>query len=133
MQLRTLKLRRQLDYTDYAVTHPDLQTGIAFAAPPQLRYSTREQWIVMKGRRTDRRGHKQFFDLCGRLLAERPEDIAPANQSWGDLQIHSAASFAGLDPDAKVMGPGNASTWRAYATSHHIGHVLHSLSTRNEP
>ena len=131
VQLSSLRLRQQLDYTDYAVTHPLLQTGVAFAAPPQIRYTAGGHWLVMKGRRTDRRGHKQIFDLCGRLLRDRPSEVAPPFQSWGDVWIHDAAKNAGVEDT--VMGPGNASTWRAIATSHHIGHVLHSLSTRNEP
>lgn len=133
LQLAGLQLRRPLDYADYAVTHPVLQTGVAFAAPPQLRYTTTESWLVVKGRRTDRRGHKQFFDLCQRLYTERPNDVSSANHSWGDQQILAAAQQSLLEDLQVTMGPGNASTWRAIATSHHFGHVLHGLRTRGEP
>lgn len=131
LQLHGMQFRQPLDYSDYGVAHPLLQTGVAFAAPPQVRYTAGDAWLVLKGRRTDRRGHKQFFDLCGRLLAERGADVSPANWSWGDEQIHRAASNAGRDNTD--MGPGNASTWRSIATSHHIGHVLHGLRTRGAP
>jgi hypothetical protein len=130
-QLSGFRLDRGLDYSDYAVTHPLLHVGVAFAAPPQIRYTTSNAWLVMKGRRSERRGHAQIFDLCGRLLRDRPEDIAPAQQSWGDSWFHEAAQWAGAED--VPMGPGNASTWRAVATSHHLGHVLHGLRSRGDP
>ena len=129
LQLSQMRLRRPLDYSDYAVTHPLLQTGVAFAAPPQIRYTSRDSWLVAKGRRTDRRSHRQFFDLCGRVRTDFATEIAPASRSWGDAQFHVAADKAGTEEEQ----PGNASTWRAIATSHHIAHVLLNLSSRNEP
>lgn len=128
-QLNKMSLRRQLDYSDYAVTHPLLQTGVAFAAPPQIRYTAGDGWWVAKGRRNDRRGHRQFFDICGRVRSEHPSDIAPPERSWGSNEFLVAADKAGLDAE----GMGNASTWRAIATSHHLGYVLHQLRTRGEP
>jgi hypothetical protein len=131
MQISGLRLRRPLDYSDYAVTNPLLQTGVAFAAPPQIRYTGRESWFVVKGRRTDRRGHAQFFELCSRLLREHSSEVAPAEFSWGDRRFHDAAISA--NSEVAVVGPGNASVWRAIATSHHIAHVLRALSTRGAP
>ena len=123
------QLMRSLDYSDYGVTHPVLQTGVAFAAPPQIRYTTNDEWLVLKGARNDRRGHRQFFDLCARLRRELGAAVSPPEQSWGDQEFHVAANKEGTDGD----GPGNASTWRAIATSHHIGFVMHGLRTRGEP
>jgi hypothetical protein len=117
-------------YADYAVTHPRLQTGVAFAAPPQLRYTAGEHWLVSKGRRTDRRGHRQFFDICERIRSTHAEEVSPADWSWGDAEFHIAASKAGSE-DAPGMG--NASTWRAIATSHHLAHVRRQMTVRREP
>jgi hypothetical protein len=126
MALSVLDLGRDLGFGDYAVTHPLLPTGAAFAAPPQLRYTATGDWLVLKGQRQDRRGHRQFYDLCAALLDKRPGDVAPADASWGDAYVHAAARDEGV-------GPGNASTWRAIGTSHHLAYVVSSLATRGEP
>lgn len=117
-----MDLNRKLDFGDYAVTHPALQVGAAFAAPPQLRYTADASWLVIKGRRTDRRGHAQFYDLCRELIKRYPSAVAPAEASWGDNYIRQAA-------DGVAPGPGNATTWRAIATSQHIAHVARSVSS----
>ncbi len=91
INLNSLRLDVSLHYGDYAVMHPLLQSGVAFAAPPQLRYTRKDDWIVTKGRRTDRRGHGQFYDLCAEVLKFEANEAAPLNQSWGDDYIHKAA------------------------------------------
>lgn len=128
LQLNRLDLGRPLDFGDYAVTNPLLPAGTAFAAPPQLRYTVEEEWLVRKGRRQDRRGHEQFFDICAALLDELGPRFDPS-LSWGDGRIHDAA----ISVQSRVVGPGNASTWRAIATSHHLAYVVRSLAERDEP
>lgn len=130
--LRELELREPLDFADYAVTHPVLPTGGAFAAPPQLRYTHGREWIVSKGRRNDRRGHAQFFDICAGVLDHLGETAAGPSESWGDLRVHQAAAMA-RGNGTVVVGPGNASTWRAIATSHHITLVARRLAELGEP
>lgn len=122
IKLAAMHLNRQLDFGDYAVTHPALQVGAAFAAPPQLRYTAEASWLVIKGRRSDRRGHAQFYDLCRELINRYPGVVAPATASWGDNYIREAAAEV-------ASGPGNAMTWRAIATSQHIAHVARSVSS----
>lgn len=124
--LQEYQLIREIEYGDYAVTHPLLPVGQPFAAPPQIRYTRRTDWYALKGLRTDRRGHEQFYDLCAQLLRELGPEAAAPDKSWGDAFIHDAATRGST-------GPGNAATWRAIATSHHLAYVTRSLHERGEP
>lgn len=126
--LNRLQIDRPLDFADYAVSHPLLPVGGAFAAPPQLRYTTNDAWLVMKGRRQDRRGHQQFYDIC-RAIVDREGGAFDARLSWGDSYIANAARSV----DTAYVRPGNASTWRSIATSHHLAWVVRSLRDRDEP
>lgn len=126
--LNKIQLDRPLDFADYAVSHPLLPVGGAFAAPPQLRYTVNDAWLVMKGRRQDRRGHAQFYDICHAI--ERLEEARfDPRLSWGDGYIHQAA----MSVASPITTTGNASTWRSIATSHHLGWVVRSLCERDEP
>lgn len=122
-------LSSSVGYADYAVTHPVLPQGVPFAAPPQLRFATGTDWLVSKGRRNDRRGHQQFYDICAAILDASGE--SEPGTSWGDEQVALAASSA--TADKPLVGPGNASTWRAIATSRHLGQVERRLHEGGEP
>ncbi len=115
------KLPRTPDFGDYAVTHPILQTGAAFAPPPQLRYTVEAEWLVLKGSRNDERGHAQFFDICEQVR-ELPEFAGPA---LGNADARIA--------DPRSYGKGNGSTWRQVATTHHLDLVVRRLATLGEP
>lgn len=127
-RLAGIEVKRQLDFADYAVTNPLLPLGGAFAAPPQLRYTTDDAWLVLKGRRQDRLGHRQFFNICLEIAQHEGRSFDPA-LSWGDLRIHEAA----MSVTEPIVGPGNAATWRSVATSHHLAWVVRSLRERDEP
>ena len=126
--LNRIQLDRPLDFADYAVANPLLPVGGAFAAPPQLRYTIDGSWLVMKGRRQDRRGHSQFYDICN-TIARLDDARFDPRLSWGDDYINSAA----LSVSTPVITTGNASTWRSIATSHHLAWVVRSLRERDEP
>lgn len=126
--LNRLQIDRPLDFADYAVANPLLPVGGGFAAPPQLRYTADEAWLVMKGRRQDRRGHQQFYDICRELVLREGDAFEPT-LSWGDNYIWDAAQSV----DYPVTRPGNASTWRSIATSHHLAWVVRALRERDEP
>lgn len=117
-------------FGDYAVAYPSQQAGVPFAPAPQIRYTASEAWLVLKGRKNDRRGSAQFFDIC-EVVAQHPEFTSEL--SWGDTQIAEKAQFAHLDPVPNGARSGNAMTWRAIGTSHHIAHVVDRLTTRGEP
>jgi hypothetical protein len=116
-------------FADYAIAHPVMPATAGFAPAPQLRYTVSQEWLVMKGRKTDRRGAQQFFDIC-RAVANHPE-FTP-DLSWGDRRI---AMTTERDDDSLAQDPGtgNAMTWRAIGTSHHIAFVVNRLATRDEP
>lgn len=127
---REIGLASALAYGDYAVTHPSWPQGAGFAAPPQLRYAAGEHWLVAKGRRQDRRGHAQFFEICEGVLQRAGAEAMGREASWGDQRIHLAAQKA--KDESVDIGPGNASTWRAIATSHHLAEVVHQLRGLDE-
>jgi hypothetical protein len=120
-QITSKRLSRVPDYGDYAVAHPVLRTGAPFAPPPQLRYTTASEWLVLKGRRNDPRGHHQFWEVCD-VIARQPE-FAGAALGTADARI----------ADARAYGPGNGSTWRQLGTTHHLDLVVSRLANLGEP
>lgn len=115
-------------FGDYGIAYPAQTTGIPFAPSPQLRFTAEAKWLVMKGRQKDRRGARQFYDICGRIAEEAQVD---PDLSWGDFYVYQAARAAGTD-DASVK-PGNAMIWRAVGTSHHLAYVANRLATVGVP
>jgi hypothetical protein len=115
------RLPRDPDYGDYAVAHPLLRTGQPFAPPPQLRYTTASDWLVLKGRRNDPRGYNQFFDVCD-VVSGQPEFSGP---ELGIADVRIAAP--------RDHGPGNGSTWRQVSTTHHLDLVVSRLASLGEP
>lgn len=117
----------RLDFGDYAIANPVQGGGAPFAPAPQLRYTGPDQWIVMKGRRNDPRGPRQFYEICDRVAAH---PAFTPGLSWGDDYVTSAAlSMNGDD----FVGPGNAMLWRAIGTSHHLAYVVSGLTSSGAP
>lgn len=119
-------------FGDYAIAYPGQLAGVPFAPAPQIRYTANEGWLILKGRKTNRRANAQFFDICGEIVA-RPEFTE--GLSWGDEQIATKAAYADVDIDAvpPTVTPGNAMVWRAIGTSHHLGLIIDRLTTQGEP
>ena len=112
--------RPDLIFADYAMAHPvgkslDPRTMRMSA---NIRYTTQNEWLVIKGRNVKQFGFSQYFDLC-RLLIERPE-YSGRNYSWGDGYISDCAEA--------TQGPGNATTWRKVGVNHHITLVARGLA-----
>lgn len=112
---------RALDYGDYAIAHPLLSDGVAFAPAPQLRYTAGTTWLVLKGRRNDPAGHSQFYAICDRI-ASHPE-FAGAALGSADRRI----------ANSRAEGTGNAATWRQIGTTHHLDLIVRRLTTLGEP
>lgn len=127
--IRSRVAGRVPSFADYAIAHPVMPATAGFAPAPQLRYTAEQEWLVMKGRKSDRRGAKQFFDIC-RTVAAHPE-FTP-DLSWGDRRIALATA---ADDDALQANPGtgNAMVWRAIGTSHHLAFVVSRLANHDEP
>ena len=114
-------LSRLPSFGDYAIQHPDL-TDLDFRfikSSVNLRYATDTAWLVYKGREKNRHGHDQFNEIC-RLLLQRKEYSGP-DYSWGDGYIKKCAD--------NEDGPGNTTTWRKVAFSHHITLTAGQVST----
>jgi hypothetical protein len=120
-RVRKLKLPRYPDYGDYAVAHPVLTLGVTFSPPPQLRYTTGEHWLVLKGRRTDPTGNAQFQRICS-IIANHPEFA-------GTPVGHADVRIAAGSPE----GVGNGTTWRMIGTTHHLDFVALRLTSLGEP
>lgn len=116
------RLPRSPVFGDYAVTNPEYITG-NFRSSPNLRYAVADRWLVLKGTRSDPRGHEQFYDLCDMVAAH--SDFVGADLGKADARIAS--------PRANGQGPGNASTWRTIGTAHHLDYVVRRLTTLGEP
>lgn len=113
--------RPDLIFADYAMAHPvgkslDPRTMRMSA---NIRYTTQDDWLVIKGRNVKQYGFSQYFELC-RLLVERPE-YSGRTYSWGDGYISDCA-------DA-TQGPGNATTWRKVGVNHHITLVTRGIAS----
>jgi hypothetical protein len=111
-----------IDYGDYGVAAPAMP-GQAFRGPlPSLRYTAQRDWDVYREERA-LPGNESFFTLCSRVVGSPA--WAGGSFSWGDGEIARCATSVG--------GPGNATQWRAYATSHHVAHVTHRLASHGAP
>ncbi len=112
--------RRNLIFGDYAMAHPVAKTldPRTMRMSANIRYTTQDEWLVIKGRNVRQYGFNQYFDLC-RLLVERPE-YSGRTYSWGDGYITDCAEA--------TQGPGNATTWRKVGVNHHLTLVTRELA-----
>ena len=116
-------LPRTPDYSDYAVDNPETNLDL----PPQLvgarmtatiRYSTENDWLVVRGTNLRKDGYEQYHDLSAQLVAE-PE-FKGAAFSAGDKYIADCA--------IRTTGTGNPRTWRQVAVNHHLTLVVEQLT-----
>lgn len=112
--------RRDLIFGDYTMAHPIGKTldPRTMRMSANIRYTTEDDWLVIKGRNVRQYGFSQYFELC-RLLIERPE-YSGRDYSWGDGYISACAEG--------TQGPGNATTWRKVGVNHHITLVTKELA-----
>jgi len=113
-------LGRVLIFGDYAIAHPipkeiDPRTMRMSA---NVRYTTQDEWLIVKGRNVRQYGFNQYFELS-RILVQRPE-YSGRDFSWGDEYIADCAE--------EKRGPGNATTWRKVGVNHHLTLVARELS-----
>lgn len=117
----TLLPRPEIIFADYAISHPvpkelDPRTMRMSAS---IRYTTQEDWLVVKGRNVRQYGFDQYFDLC-KALVKRPEFFGE-DYSWGDSYIAACAR--------EKVGPGNATTWRKVGTNHHLTVIVKQIAS----
>jgi hypothetical protein len=112
--------RQDLIFGDYGITHPvikDLDPR-TMRMSASIRYTTPENWLVLKGRNVRQYGFDQYFELS-KSLVRRPEYFG-RDFSWGDQYISDCADG--------MTGPGNATTWRKVGTNHHLTMVAEQVA-----
>lgn len=114
-------LNRTPTFGDYAIAHPDIpQIDPRFMRmSAQLRYTVENDWLIFKERNVRDHGFDQFNDICRDLVA-RPE-YSGRDYSWGDTYADDCAR--------NRDGPGNATTWRRVATTHHLTYVVNQITS----
>jgi Beta protein len=115
------RVPRRPDFGDYAVAYPRMVTGTAYSPPPELRYATAENWLVLKGSRRDLRGAEQFYDICDNIAAH--PNFAGRELGRADARI----------ADPRQEAPGDAITWQQLATTHHLDFVTRRIADLGEP
>lgn len=104
-------------YADYGIAHPGpVERG--WRPPPNLRYTDDEVWWVYRWPGGEA-ARATMRELCRVLTHSEHWPSDGESFSWGDERI--AACAAGR------AGPGNATSWRAWGTSHHLAHVVARL------
>lgn len=99
-------------FGDYPISHPQLMEidPRLMRMSANIRYTTPENWLLVKGRNVRDYGYAQFNELA-ELLVNHPM-YSGRTFSWGDGFIAQCAEG--------TAGPGNATTWRKVGTNHHI-------------
>jgi len=112
-------IKRKPTFGDYAISNPNLQDidPRIMQMSASIRYTTDENWHIIKGAGVRRFGFEQFYALS-QMLINSPF-YKGATFSWGDNMINEKAS--------KVGGTGNATTWRQIGTNHHLSLVAEQL------
>ncbi len=108
-------------FGDYGVAHvqPSEVDPRLMRPSASIRYTSREDWLVLKGRNLRDHGFAQFHDVSRQLLA-RPEYANP-EFSWGDWYINECAN--------RCVRSGNLTTWRKVGTSHHLAFVTRQIAS----
>lgn len=117
------KVERELIYGDYCVNTwktleyiPGMQTSF------NIRYTIDNNYLIIKGETTKKGGfdYNRVSTLCNMLVTS--SYFSGPELSDGDKQIHLRTAEDGK--------PGNATTWRAIGTNHHIEYITNSISNR---
>jgi hypothetical protein len=114
-----------LDYGDYGVSAPVPTRATPHAPVPTLRYTADDAWWIYRWARRGGRRDDRFYDLCRALVTSDHWPDAGAGFSWGDHEIARRARY--------TPGPGSATSWIAWGTSHHLAHIASWLAARPAP
>jgi hypothetical protein len=124
LRRRRGSLRPDAIFGDYAITNPvvtELDPRM-MRMSASIRYTTSQEWLVVKGRNVRQYGFDQYYELA-RLLVDLPQ-FAGEEFCWGDRFIARCARGE--------TGPGNATTWRKVGTNHHITLVVRELANHRD-
>jgi hypothetical protein len=109
-----------IGYGDYGVTSPTRRDGIHHRPLPTVRYTADDAWWIYRWARRGARSDDRFADLCRTLVGSAHWPAEGARFSWGDAEIARRARCG--------RGAGTPSSWTAWATSHHLAHVVAELA-----
>jgi hypothetical protein len=111
----------QLQFGDYATSYPSVEPGIGFQGSPKVRYTTADNYLVIKGAAVGRSPNtmaEQFHRISYTLASNG--NYMGRSFSWGDAHIHECC-------DASSESNGNLTTWVKVNTNHHIEEVVFRL------
>jgi len=108
-------------FGDYPISHPQLMEidPRLMRMSANIRYTTPESWLLVKGRNVRDYGYAQFNELAELLVNH--QEYSGESYSAGDAFIAQCARG--------TAGPGNATTWRKVGTNHHITLVANQVAT----
>ncbi|MEU5907798.1 hypothetical protein ABZ780_25915 [Micromonospora sp. NPDC047467] len=109
-----------VDYGDYGVGPAVADSSDPGDRLPTVRYTAEGSWWVYRWSRRGGRGDDRFADLCRALVSAPHWPNTGAAFSWGDHELLRRAR--------RGAGAGSAANWTAWSTSHHLAHVLATLS-----
>jgi hypothetical protein len=112
------------DFGDYGVAHPSLPSPAPRGPLPNLRYTYGNEWWVWREEKV-LPGNESFYTLCDRVRSSAAWPPSGGAYCWGDSQIDRCAN--------SIPGPGTATQWRSYGTSHHLQTVVDRLTTTGAP
>ncbi|HEY0010322.1 MAG TPA: beta family protein [Candidatus Paceibacterota bacterium] len=99
-------------FADYAISHPQIviMDPRIMTMSANIRYTTDEDWMILKGRGVKKHGFGQFTEHCETLI----KSTAYKGESFsaGDKIIKECS--------LKKLGPGNATVWRKVGVNHHL-------------
>lgn len=109
-----------IGYSDYGISTPTPRT-MPRAPIPTIRYTADDVWWIYRWARRGGRRNDRFYDLCRALVTADHWPAQGAEFSWGDREIARRARYP--------LGPGSATSWIAWGTSHHLAHVAEWLGS----
>jgi Beta protein len=107
-------------FGDYAIAHPqppEVDPRL-MRASASIRYTTKDVWLVLKGKNLRDHGYRQFHDVSKSLL--KNDAYSGPEFSWGDRYIKDCAH--------RLVSSGNLTTWRRVGTSHHLAYVMQQIA-----
>ena len=124
---KTKKLARLPIYSDYSVAHPEVFDDIDpryMKIAGSIRYSTPEDWFLLKGEAltgAGAKGYSQFHELSQKIIDSK--HYHGEDMSWGDEFIKSCAN-----PDENGKPKGSLAQWRQVGNSQHIDLTIQQLA-----
>ncbi len=111
---------KDVKFADYAISHPEIvvMDPRVITMSANIRYTTKDDWLIFKGRGVKKHGYSQFTELCQSLIASG--NYSGEEFSAGDRIIKECST--------KKLGPGNATVWRKVGVNHHLTFVCNQLS-----